>query len=589
MADHITSTIEAGSEQNLKNPVLSGSDTRSSDGNRANVASIVAAVLFVASLSLSLIIGDIGFQGDDWWELSWPHWYSFPQSSWECVKQYSRPVESLYYVLMYESFGLSRIFYTLTSLLLLAGSCFILVKCLQAAFPRRMSLALFAGIFAFFLTPISNLVYMWHTDNSRLANLFFLFSVYAFQRWAMSSGSWTRLFLPSFCYLLACFTYENSTLMIFGVPLLVWPVYVISKPSNLTTRKFAFRLGSGVVGSFAIFVIARFLVFGGGAVKQSSLIPPINLVLSYFRDIVIYTSYPFTNPPSDPGSWLWAIPIAIVVAVSVFRFFEMESVYHFKFGGFEQSSTYIACIGVFFLILGMAPYLLAGYTSSIGFTSQSRIYSSATYGLAILLGLLASSGSSPRVRLALRATGVIAICFMAVFLASLKNEWQEAQRQRAQLCRSLLKQVPGVESNTTFLFLNLQSYISKNGVDRAVVFQGVDGLVEWVRMLYGKRNIRAYFLYSRDDVSPDDKEERTAIVSKSGIVARGSATSGPIPLNALLICDRRANQLQLLDGLSQGEDVASLEWRGISKITSNRKLILSEAEAAGEKMRMCGE
>lgn len=545
--------------------------------------------MFVASLSLSLIIGDIGFQGDDWWELSWPHWYNFPQSSWECVKQYSRPVESLYYVLMYESFGLSRMFYTLTSLLLLAGSCSLLVKCLHSAFPERMSLALLAGMFGFFLTPISNLVYMWHTDNSRLANLFFWFSVYAFQRWAMSSCSWSRLFLPAFCYLLACFTYENATLMIFGVPLLVWPVYFRSKPSNLTTQKFAFRLASGVLGSFAIFVIARFLVFGGGAVKQSSLIPPVNLVFSYFRDIFVYTLYPFTNPPSDPVSWLWAIPIAIVVAATLFQLSKLESGRHLKYGRFDQSSAYIACTGIFFLILGIAPYLMAGYTSSIGFTSQSRIYSSATYGLAILLGLLASSGSSPRVRLALRGAGVIAICFMAVFLASLKNDWQEAHRQRTELCRSLLNQVPGVESNTTFLFLNLQSYISKEGVDRAVVFQGVDGLVEWVRMLYGKRNIRAYFLYPGDHVSPDDKEERRAIVSKSAIVARGSSAHGTIPLNSVLIFDRRANQLQLLDGLSQGEDVASIEWKGISKINSNRKLILSEAESANEKRRMCGE
>lgn len=555
---------------------------------QSNTLTLVSIILFGSSVTLALIIGDIGFQGDDWWEFSWPYWFTFPQSTLECVKNYSRPVEGLYYVLLYESFGLNRFFYTLTSLFLLAGSCALLVRCLQNAFPLRISMSITSGIFAFFLTPISNLIYMWHTDNSRLANLFFWCSVYGFQRWVMESCSWTRLAFPAFFYLLASLTYENTTLMIFGVPFLVWPIYTRGA-RTLSTSKFVFRLFSSLMGVFALFVIARFMLFGGGAVKQSSLIPPMSLIKSYVVDLSVYLSYPFTDVNLDPVSWLWGVPIAVVTAVALFHISKIEVGYSSEDSELDQTSTYIAVTGMSFLVLGLAPYLMAGYTSSIGFTSQSRIFSSASYGLAVLLGLVVSSGSNPKIRLAWRSFGIVYICLMAVFLAGLRNEWQEAHRHRTRLCNSLLDQVPDVAPNTTFLFLNLQSYISRDGVDRAVVFQGVEGLSEWIRILYGKRSVNAYFLYPKGDVASDDREYRRAIVSDSGVIARGSLAAAPIPLNHLLIFKRDSDQLQLLEGLSREDGIAAIEWTGISRIDSNVKLILNNTGPVRHKGQICGE
>jgi hypothetical protein len=291
----------------------------------------------------------------------------------------------------------------------------------------------------------------------------------------------------------------------------------------------------------------------------------------------------------DPVSWLWGLPIAIVVAVALFRISKIEPGCSSEYTDFNQTSTYLATTGLAFLLLGLVPYLMAGYTSSIGFTSQSRIYSSASYGLAMLLGLLVSAGSKPKVRFALRSLGILSICLMAVFLASLRNEWQEARRQRTLLCNSLLDQAPDVAPGTTFLFLNLQSYISRDGVDRAVVFQGVEGLSEWIRMLYGKRSVNAHFLYSREDVASDDREYRRAIVSDSGVIARGSLAAAPIPLNHLLIFKRDSDQLQLLEGLSREDGIAAIEWTGISRIDSNVKLILNNTGPVRHKGQICGE
>jgi hypothetical protein len=44
-------------------------------------------------------------------------------------------------------------------------------------------------LFAFLLTPVSNLIYMFHTDNSRISVLLFWASVWAFQHWARDSKS----------------------------------------------------------------------------------------------------------------------------------------------------------------------------------------------------------------------------------------------------------------------------------------------------------------------------------------------------------------------------------------------------------------
>ena len=49
-----------------------------------------------------------------------------------------------------------------------------------------------------------------------------------------------------------------------------------------------------------------------------------------------------------------------------------------------------------------------------------------------------------------------------------------------------------MKPGTTFLLMDVQSYVSKGGMDRAVVFQGVDGIGEFVRMLYAKKDLYAY-------------------------------------------------------------------------------------------------
>ena len=354
----------------------------------------LAFVIF--SISLALLIGNIGFEGDDWWQFSWPYWFPFPQSIWEYAKESRRPIEGIYTVLAFESFGLNRVFYTLTALLLSSASCLLLASCMKRAFPRKASLAVLGAFFAFFLPPVSNLIYMFHTDNSRISMLFFWCSVFAFQLWAGSSCSWGGLALPAILYLLGAFTYENTTFLIFCVPLLVWPVYAQSQ-KTLSPKVFLARLFVGILGAFVIFVLARFVIFSGGAVKQNSLLPSLNLIWSYIANLGFYVAYPIHDVPLDVTSWLWGVPVALVLAALLSYSSRIDSdVQGIREGRWEQSSLYVGVLGLLFVILGMLPYLLAGYHSDIGFTSQSRIYSAASFGVAIILAALFTAPRSAR-------------------------------------------------------------------------------------------------------------------------------------------------------------------------------------------------
>lgn len=41
---------------------------------------LTAGAIILYSALLVIFTGDIGFDGDDWWVLSWPYWHSFPSS-----------------------------------------------------------------------------------------------------------------------------------------------------------------------------------------------------------------------------------------------------------------------------------------------------------------------------------------------------------------------------------------------------------------------------------------------------------------------------------------------------------------------------
>ena len=225
-----------------------------------------------------------------------------------------------------------------------AVGCVLMGACLVKAFPGKQNLAVWSIFFAFLLPTVSNLTYMIHTDNSRISVLLFWASVMSFQRWTEQSQSWPGLLPGIIWYLLASLAYENTTLLIFSVPLFVWPIYVRNK--RLPDYLFLFRLLTAVAIAFAGFIIFRFTLLSGGAVAQNNIIPSISfnlLLYLYFRN---YLLQPFISLSTDKLSWVWGGVIGLLAGALALRVQQADRHFaKYSESNWTQTGWYVAAVG----------------------------------------------------------------------------------------------------------------------------------------------------------------------------------------------------------------------------------------------------
>jgi hypothetical protein len=520
----------------------------------------LAVALAFLCVTLLIMIGDIGFQGDDWWIFSRPFDNPFPYSILVYARDSLRPIEGAYWVTLFELLGFNKPAFHFLSLILLAADCTLMATALLNCFPERRSLAVMSGFFAFLMPVLSPLTFLIHTDNSRLSMMFFWSAVLVFQRWGIKSRSWAGLIPPILLYQLACMTYENCSLLIFAVPLFLLPILA---KEELQTGPII-KLTAAVFVAFFLFIGLRFAVFSGGAVGHRSLIPSFELIGFYLRQFSEYMLVPFTSIEFGWGTLAWAATTAAIFAGLLWLAKDREAPRSRTW--FLNPDFQIACMGLSVFCLGILPYIMAGYRPEIGFTSQSRVFSSAGFGAAILLGFVFSYPSRGIVYWVARAAAVAVIFVFAFFFADLRHDWQEAARIRDKLYSDFVKEVPDVKNGTVFLLLDFQCYIGK----KAVIFQGVEGLKDWIKMIYGKKDLQAYYLYC-----PEEKQkiETLAKVGPEGIWARGRFDR-PIPLDRILILKRDQSKMALVDRLTPGDNQAAIEWDGVREIKSNKDLII---------------
>ncbi|MBI4961800.1 MAG: hypothetical protein HY913_00850 [Desulfomonile tiedjei] len=564
----------------------------------------VGAGLSLYCLAVTVLTGDIGFEGDDWWIFSWPFWNRFPSSLWIYARESLRPVEGVYWITLYELFGFNKPLFHLFSQLLLAGASLLMGVCLDRAFPKRRVFVVLAVLFAFFMPTVSCLTYVVTTDNSRLSLLLFWASCMGFQGWARRSESWTGLALPILIYVLAFLTYEASTLLILVVPLLVWPVHC-RNPYRIADSSFAVRLGTGLASTFALVLLIRFMVLSGGAVSHSHVLPPLELLWSYVALLPFYLVAPFTSLSPERWSWALGVMVAIWAAMAVYRGRDSQSLSLSEDEAImKRTGLYVALLGTAIVFLGMLPYQLAGYGSVspklvesvlvkwgfmphgeaawFNFNWSSRIYSSSSFGLAILLAALITVWRRKAVRLAAITLGVVAIVLLAVFHSGLSTDWKEAAEIRNKVTRSLVSQAPEVEPNSNFVFLNLESRHK-----RAAVFRGWMGLKALIQMLYDDRTLGAWYLYPYAWTWPN-RIYQQGVVSSRGFVSRGIKLDSPAAHDSLLIFKREGEKLALLDGITHEDGLTptGLVWKDAEALRSNSSRIVAWGEVSGDPRRM---
>jgi hypothetical protein len=561
-----------------------------------------AAGLIVYCGLLVILSGDIGFDGDDWWVLSRPFWYDFPNSFLVYARDFLRPVEGLYWIGMFELFGFNRVAFHFGSVLLLVGAVFLQGLCLSKAFPRSPVLVVFSMLFAFFFPMVSSLTYVLFTDNARLSLLLFWASVLMFQRWTERGGSWLGQVPAILLYLLSFLAYEGPGFLVLAVPLLVWPVYRTS-PKALPGISFLFRVLAGISISFALAVGLRFCFFSGGPIDLRRSFPSPELVWTYLAVLPSYLAAPFTTQASNQ----WAICLGTFVAVwiIVLLYFlsgvggPIDTLDNGSKTADHQPTLYLIVVGSLILVLGMLPYQLAGYGSWFNFNGASRVYSSATGGLAIVFAAAACGFRKKLPSFIFKAVATVSLGVMAAFHAGLCVDWNEAGEMRKAIIGNLLGQVPEVEPGTNFVLLNLEFYHK-----RAAVFRCWFGLQELFKMLYGDRSVGAWYLRSS---APNDqnaasngssehrvdaqllrfsatdwptKRPQQAIVLPTGFLSRSMNVEAPAPHDSLLLFKCDAPKLLLLDKICRGDGlvITGISWRECQCIISNLKRIRKRAE-----------
>lgn len=544
-------------------------------------------LLIAYSVIVTVTSGDLGFEGDDWWIFSWPYWNSFPQSIIIYARESLRPLEGVYWIGLFEIFGFNKIVFHFFSLLLLVLACSLMAGCLLKAFPERKLFAVSSLMMAFFIPTVSCLTFVVTTDNSRLSMVFFWACVLAFQSWIERGGKWIDLFLPILLYICAFLTYEAPSFLIFSIPLFVIPIY-FRQIGALSRFEFGIKLFAGMITSFCGALFLRFLLLKGGAVSHKHFLPPFELIWSYVALIPVYLAEPFASIQLD---WrALSISLLMMAALSFIIFYydrsgpKNESTVSFDF---QDSKLYITLIAMVIFFLGMAPYQLAGYgsvtpkiadtvlsiygllpdgnTSWFNFNWSSRIYSSASFGLAILFGLCVGFWTSPKAQKLAKVSFVGVLGFLIVFHAGLITDWREAANKRNSICESLISEVPDVLPNTNFLLLNLEYYHK-----RAAVFRGWGGLKELVRMLYDSRDLGAFYVHPYAWSWPN-KVCQQGIARADGFCTRGVKLNKPLPLESLVILNRFGDRLKIVEKLTCFDSMAptGICWKDISQIHSN--------------------
>ena len=229
----------------------------------------------------------------------------------------------------------------------------------------------------------------------------------------------------------------------------------------------------------------------------------------------------------------------------------------------------LVALGGGILLLGMLPYQLAGYGSFtprlvetvmvkfgylpdgdlswFNFTWASRIFSSASFGLAILMAAVSTCWRKSSARIVGKTAAVVVIGFMAVFHAGLSQDWKEAAEIRNDLMRSLVGQVPAVKPGTNFVFLDIAC-----SHKRAEVIRKENGLRELVEMLYEDKTLGAWRLY------PDAYDRHThvnqqAVATPAGFLTSGQRQGEPAPHESLLLFRKSGRELILMDKIEAGD------------------------------------
>lgn len=512
---------------------------------------LAQAALLITGLVLVVHFGRLGnlyLSGEEFYVLHDAHNQPFFLAWAYYFVNNGRPVEALYWTGLYKLVGFNPRLLHSFSLLLLGTASLLASAWVGRVLPVKYRRHLVWLALLFFFNWISlEMVLRLSTDNSRLALICFFAAGIAWQSWAASQLTRKRYFLLGAGLLaVGVLAYENIALLGPTLLLMAWPLLDEAPPAE-TRRRLRLFIIIGAL-SLLIVLLPVLLVEALGWLRGLSVAHPATqgalasglgeMLRSVFAVWLDWGQVGALDPA--PLHWL---PVVLVLAAL------LGSSWLLWRPGPEKTPErsrlrVIHLAAVWIIFMGPLPYALAGYSDVV------RIYSSAIFGLPILL--LVFFVSSPR-RLPRLAVMLLALTLVAagIYQFHVRNSGlREAEIIENNFYYGLKHIVPDVEPDTIFVIIDLQLSNSGCGPSMAV--------------LYSATGMRCVFLSS---TNPNYHAERYADYAISN---RGGRIQGG---DWLLIYVDEQGHPRLLDQIGPGDLDLIIEWVSPEPLYTNYGLL----------------
>ncbi len=499
----------------------------------------LCATGFVVLMSLPLLTRNIHFVIDDWEFLQLPFYNDTIHSVIGAIYRKLRVSREIYMTLESKLLRMDRHAMMYVSVSLHWLNAVLFGAALLQAFPNHPRFSLAATGLAMSFPPLLTFTF-FAIDSTRIPLTLIFASALFLQGWARTQRH-LLLVMAGGAYFLAQTFYENTIFFALLLPCAALPI-LLERQGGLFTRHVLLKsvfmyLGIGVSG--VVFLFYR-NVLGFIDTSRTGMLamPSARLVNEYLSSTLWYLLKPIFENRLE----IWACAAGLALSVAL-AFFLVKAPGRRAETGASAKTWALPLVAILFgavlYFLGILPYLLIDYSVSPAWTIETRILSSAGYGLFLLLAvpfLFPLRGLAATV--AILVIGGLVGAWLSFGHAS-RQDWQEAADRHCLMWNSLLQQVPYVSEGTAFLFDDLRV---RN--DHAIVFGGSDSVQVLVGLLYKRPGIT-------DHVFGYNLDERVLLREHGLETSRSQAyQGGPIPLDSLILVRRQGDKLVVVNSFT---------------------------------------
>ncbi|MGE5505663.1 MAG: hypothetical protein ACM31L_14670 [Actinomycetota bacterium] len=440
---------------------------------------------------------------------------------------------------------------------------------LATAFPARRTAVGLATALAFAMPVLTATTYIGFLDCARVAMVLAWAGMWALVSWARRPDRLWPLVAAMLAFFASFTVYENGLPLIVVAPLLM----LSARGFVLPERRPVVRLAAAVAALATVMAGYRWgLGFVDVAASKYAGLAAGEAMAAFSADFAGHLAEAASVLPGDGWSALAGLATA-VATLAVGWPARSDAAPQARRGALAMAAA-----GTGMALVGLVPYVAAGFTPKPGWDQAVRVYSSASYGIALLLAAPAAVPGLARVV----ATAAAALAGLwVVHWFELRRDWSAAADAQCRLWSSLFAAVPAVEEGTNFVLIDVPQRLG-----RIPVVVGSDNIRAFMQLAYKTRDDRRqiYTVFA----SSTPVSNRLAVTA-AGIRTPDMNVDRPLPLDRLVIVERVGDNLQVRDRI--GRDAAlSIDWTGPDEIATNHALIRSSrpGQPFVERARLLG-